>query len=163
MGIELKPVKLPPDNDAYSAIAETVINCEGAAAFAKLNRTGGLAELAQQNNNSWPNIFRAGSLTPAADYIHAMRLRHRLQQEWAIAMGDLDGFVTVPFAGPTLVYTNLTGHPTLITRCGMHEGLPLSIELVGGLYKEAEILRMGLAFEQATKWHSQWPDMTKIA
>jgi Asp-tRNA(Asn)/Glu-tRNA(Gln) amidotransferase A subunit family amidase len=77
-------------------------------------------------------------------------------------MGDLDGFVTIPFSGPTLVYTNLTGHPTLITRCGMRDGLPQSIEFVGGLYKEAAILRMGHAFEQATEWHKTWPDMTKL-
>jgi Asp-tRNA(Asn)/Glu-tRNA(Gln) amidotransferase A subunit family amidase len=161
-GVTLRPVILPPRTDAYEAIAETVINCEGAASFAHLNQSGGLAQLAQQGDNNWPNIFRVGSMIPAADYIHALRLRTRLQEEMDAALGDLDCYITIPFSGPTLLYTNLTGHPTLVTRCGSRGGLPQSIEFVGGLYKEAEILRLGLAFEKATKWHTQWPDMATV-
>ena len=78
------------------------------------------------------------------------------------ALKDVDCYVTFPYAGPTVAYTNLTGHPSLVTRCGMHEGLPLSIEFVGNLYREDAILRLGVAFEQATEWHKQWPDTTKI-
>ena len=163
LGIELKPVKLPPNKPEYRNIAEVVINCEGAAAFSRLNLDGGLHDLAQQQDGSWPNIFRTGSLIPAADYINAMRLRHRLQSEMADAMGDLDGFVTIPFSGPTLTYTNLTGHPTLITRCGVRNGTPTSIEFVGGLYKEAEILRLGLAYQGVNSWHKLTPDISKIA
>ncbi len=162
LGVTLVPVDIPAATEVYQSIAEIVINSEGAAAFMRLNKSGGLSLLAQQSNNSWPNLFRAGSLVPAADYLHAMQLRHKLQREWSTAMGDLDGFVTVPFAGSTLVYTNLTGHPTLITRCGMQDGNPLSLEICGGLYREEAILRLGYAFEQSTDWHKQWPDMCRV-
>ncbi len=118
--------------------------------------------LAQQNLNSWPNIFRVSSTVPAADYLQALRVRRRLQEEMAEALKEVDCYVTVPFAGPTLSYTNLTGHPTLVTRCGMAGAAPQSIEFVGGLYQEAAILRLALAYEQATDWHKQWPDTEKI-
>lgn len=158
LGVTLHPITLPVLTEAYGAVAELIINCEGAASFARLNADGGLAQLAQQQAHSWPNLFRVGSTVPAADYLQGLRIRRRLQEQMAAAMGDLDGFVSVPFAGPTLVYTNLTGHPALITRCGMQDGMPRSLEFVGGLYKEAEILRLAFAYEQATTWHKQWPD-----
>lgn len=161
-GVSLQPVKLPDRRDEYESIAEITINVEGAAAFSELNRSGGLALLAQQGNNSWPNIFRAGSITPAADYLNASRLRYRLQLDMDRALKGIDGYVTVPFAGPTLVYTNLTGHPTLITRCGLHNGLPIALEIVGALHNESAILRLGHAFEAATQWHTQWPDVSRI-
>jgi len=80
------------------------------------------------------------------DYLQALRLRRRLQTEMAAALRDVDLYVTVPFAGPSLAYTNLTGHPSLILRCGMLDGLPQSLELIGGLYRDYALLRVGLAY-----------------
>ena len=51
----------------------------------------------------------------------------------AEALRDIDVYVSVPFEGTSLVCTNLTGHPTVITRCGMLDGAPQSVEFVGGL------------------------------
>ena len=159
MGITLIPIALPKNADLYQPIAWLTIDAEGAAAFDKLSASGKLDELAQQQDGSWPNTFRIGSTIPASDYLQAMRLRTRLQQEMAETFKDIDCYVTVPFHGPTLVYTNLTGHPTLVTRCGMADGAPQSIEFVGNLYNEAAILRLGLAYERATSWHKQWPTL----
>ena len=163
LGVTLTPITLPPHAELYSPIADITIDVEGAAAFSQLTASGQLDTLAQQDDWNWPNTFRAGSTIPASDYIQAMRLRSKLQHEMAEALKDVDCFVTVPFHGPTLVYTNLTGHPTLVTRCGLMGDVPQSIEFVGGLYNEAAILRLGLAFEQATTFHKQWPDVDKLA
>ena len=150
LGVTLVPVTLPANAELYNPIAGITIDVEGASSFATLTASGKLDTLAQQDDWNWPNTFRAGSTIPASDYIQAMRLRSKLQREMADALKDVDCFVTVPFHGPTLVYTNLTGHPTLVTRCGMLQGVPQSIEFVGNLYEEAAILRLGLAYEQAT-------------
>ncbi len=99
---------------------------------------------------------------PAVDYLRALRVRAQLQRDMAAALQDVDLYVTVPFQGPTLAYTNLTGHPTLVTRCGMLDGLPQSIEFVGALYREDAILRVAHAFERATPWHREHPDTEKI-
>lgn len=158
-GVTLKPVKMPAQNRAYAALTGIIIDVESSAAFQKLTLIGKLSELAQQFENSWPNTFRLGSTIPAADYLTAMRVRYHLQQEVAEALRDVDCYVTLPFAN--LAQTNLTGHPTLVTRCGMIDGLPAMIEFTGNLYREDAILRLGLAYEQATPHHKQWPDLEK--
>ncbi|MEP6757078.1 MAG: amidase [Chthonomonadales bacterium] len=159
LGITLKPISLPKSTPAYASLASIFIDAESAAAFQKLNSSGELDLLARQTAGAWPTTFRVGSTIPASDYILAMRLRRQLQLEMAESLGDLDCFVTVPFLSQNLVYTNLTGHPTLVTRCGMSDGLPVMVEFVGQIYHEESILRLGLAYEKATAWHTQWPDL----
>ena len=159
LGVTLKPITLPKSTPAYGSLASIFIDAESAAAFQKLNSSGDLDLLARQTANAWPTTFRVGSTIPASDYILAMRLRRRLQEEMAVSIADVDCFVTVPFLSQNLIYTNLTGHPTLVTRCGMLDGLPQMIEFVGQIYREDAILRMGLAYEKATTWHKQWPDL----
>jgi Asp-tRNA(Asn)/Glu-tRNA(Gln) amidotransferase A subunit family amidase len=162
LGVQPVPVTLPRDEDAFGQIAELVIDCESAAAFADLTSSGKVDLLVSQGEYDWPNTFRVGATVPAADYLQAMRQRRRLQVAMAEAMRAVDLFVTVPFRSPSLVYTNLTGHPTLVTRCGMADGLPLSVEFTGQLYAEEAILRIARAYEQATHWHTQWPDTEKL-
>ena len=180
LGVTFRPIALPKDNPAYGALAELIIGVESAAAFQRITDNGQVAQLARQTASSWPTTFRVGALIPAADYVQAMRVRRRLQEEMAEVFRDVDGYVSVPFLSSSLVYTNLTGHPALITRCGMvgaspngagsnggllptaPNGLPVSIEFVGNLFREDVILRLGYALEQATNWHTQWPDTSKI-
>ena len=161
LGLTLHPVEIPPENETYSALAQIIIGIESSAAFTRLINSGKLDELAQQTEDSWPNIFRAGSILSADDYITAQRVRSRLQREMTSCFRDIDCLITMPFAN--LSRTNLTGHPTLITRCGMQNGLPISIAFIGNLYREDAILRLGLAYERATHWHNQWPDTAKLA
>lgn len=159
-GISLIPVNIPKLTPAYSALASITIDVEGAASFQKLVASEGIRQLAQQQDGSWPNTFRVGSLIPAADYVRAMQLRADLQRQMADALKDVDLYVTPPFG--SLVHTNLTGHPTLVTRCGMIDNVPQMVEFTGQLYREDAICRVGLAFEQATEHHKVWPDMEKI-
>jgi Asp-tRNA(Asn)/Glu-tRNA(Gln) amidotransferase A subunit family amidase len=160
-GGDLRPISLPP-TDRYTGLASLIIACESACSFTELLHTGRVRELTQQGEDAWPNTFRKGSLVPASDYLRAMQLRTLLMRDMAAALADVDLYVTVPYQGPTVAYTNLTGHPTIITRCGMADGLPVSIEFVGRLYREDAILRAALAYEQATQWNRHWPDTEKL-
>lgn len=153
-GAELRPIKLPAMDGPYAELTN-IIDVEGAASFAALIASGRLAELAQQGPNNWPNIFRVGTTVSAVDYIAMMQLRARLQREMAAAMAEFDCYVTPPYS--TLVLTNLTGHPTLITRAGMAGGRPVMIEFTGQLYREDAILRVGHVFEQAMGVPGGWP------
>jgi Asp-tRNA(Asn)/Glu-tRNA(Gln) amidotransferase A subunit family amidase len=96
-------------------------------------------------------------MIPAADYLRAQQLRTRLQVEMAAAMQGVDVFVTLPFVGPQSAYTNLTGHPSLVTRCGLVDERPKMIEFIGQLYREDQLLQLAHAFERATKVHDRWP------
>jgi Asp-tRNA(Asn)/Glu-tRNA(Gln) amidotransferase A subunit family amidase len=53
--------------------------------------------------------------------------------------------------------TNATGHPTLVTRCGLLDGRPQMIEFLAQPYRESAALRLAFAYEQATAWHKTWP------
>ena len=153
-GAELKPIKLPRMNGAYAELTN-IIDVEGAASFASLVSSGRLAELAQQGPNNWPNIFRVGTTVAGVDYLAMMQVRAQLQREMAAAMSEFDCYVTPPYS--TLVLTNLTGHPTLITRAGMDGRKPIMIEFTGQLYREDAILRVGHVFEQAMGTPGGWP------
>jgi aspartyl-tRNA(Asn)/glutamyl-tRNA(Gln) amidotransferase subunit A len=41
--------------------------------------------------------------------------------------------------------------------CGFINGLPQAIMFTGGLYDEAAPLRVAMAYEQATTWHTMHP------
>ena len=56
--------------------------------------------------------------------------------------------------------TNLTGHPTVVVPNGFTDkGTPTSITFVGGLNQEAETLAVAKAYQDATDWHLQHPDL----
>lgn len=153
---KVTPIKLP-DPEKFSGIAGLIIAAEAACDFCDLLTSGKIHDLKQQDEGSWPNTFRKGSLIPAADYLRAMQVRAILQEEMAAAMEDVDLYINIPYSGPTLSFTNLTGHPTLIARCGMVEGRPVMIELLGNLNREDAILRLGRQYERATDWGTVWP------
>jgi len=48
---------------------------------------------------------------------------------------------------------DITGHPAMSIPCGMSEGLPVGLMLVGRQYAEATIYQAAHAFEQAGDWH----------
>ena len=47
---------------------------------------------------------------------------------------------------------DVTGHPAMSVPCGMSDGLPVGLMLVGGRWREATIYRAAAAFEQADDW-----------
>jgi Asp-tRNA(Asn)/Glu-tRNA(Gln) amidotransferase A subunit family amidase len=155
---ELVPVKLPPAKN-YAGLASLIIAAESASSFTELLESGKIRELKQQSEGSWPNAFRVGSTIPASDYLRAMQVRAILMREMADAMKDVDCYVTIPYVGPTVAFTNLTGHPSLITRCGMRDGRHRMIEFVGNLYREDAILRLAHAFERENTFNSIWPSL----
>jgi Asp-tRNA(Asn)/Glu-tRNA(Gln) amidotransferase A subunit family amidase len=133
------------------------IAAEAACNITELINSPTIDDLVQQDGGSWPNVFRAGSMIPAADYLRAQQLRTRLKHELAAAMKDVDLFVTLPFVGAQSAYTNLTGHPSLVTRCGFLKSRPKSIEFIGQPFREDQLLQFGHAFERASKAQDKWP------
>jgi amidase len=48
---------------------------------------------------------------------------------------------------------DVTGHPAMSIPCGMSQGLPIGMMLVGKHYNESTIYRAAHAFEQSGDWH----------
>jgi amidase len=51
--------------------------------------------------------------------------------------------------------TNLTGHPALSIPCGLSDGLPVGLMLIGRHYDESMLYRVAHAFEQAVDWKTR--------
>ena len=55
---------------------------------------------------------------------------------------------------------NLTGNPALVLPCGVTaSGLPIGLQIVGPHWKEANVLQLAYAYEQATEWHMRMADL----
>ena len=55
---------------------------------------------------------------------------------------------------------NLTGQPTISVPCGFtSDSMPIGMQLAGRQWQEATVLRAAYAYEQATEWHTQQPNL----
>ena len=69
-----------------------------------------------------------------------------------------DAFLSPNFSA-SLTATNLTGHPALALKAGFLDGRPRALMITGRLFDEATVLRLGLAYEQATPWAGRHPSI----
>ncbi|MCY3797363.1 MAG: amidase family protein, partial [Chloroflexi bacterium] len=158
-GFELKPIELPAADLRGLWI---ILAAEAAAAFDQITRDGSVDAMKRQDNGAWPNVFRAARLIPAVEYINANRIRTRIMQELARVMSEIDVYISPSYGGNSLGMTNLTGHPAVVVPNGFTDkGSPTSITFVGGLNMEAEALAVAKAYQDATDWHRQHPDLDK--
>jgi Asp-tRNA(Asn)/Glu-tRNA(Gln) amidotransferase A subunit family amidase len=155
-GANLQPIELPKFSVAALRI---ILVAEAATAFDDITRDGRVNQLSGQEPNDWPNTFRSSRFIPAVEYIRAQRARRLLMQEMEQLMLKWDVFVSPAPGSQSLLITNLTGHPAVCVPCGFPKGLPQSIMFTGGLYDEGAPLRVALAYEQATEWHTRHPKM----
>jgi Asp-tRNA(Asn)/Glu-tRNA(Gln) amidotransferase A subunit family amidase len=155
-GAKLSPLELPKFSTAALRI---ILVSEAATAFDDLTRDGGINQLSGQEPNDWPNTFRSSRFIPAVEYIRAQRARTLLMREMDALMSKWDVFVSPSPGSASLLITNLTGHPAVCVPCGFVKGLPQSIMFTGRLYDEGALLRVALAFERATQWHTMYPKL----
>lgn len=154
LGIALVPVELP--DMPYNAM-RVILTAEAGAAFDELTRSGRDKEMSRQTADAWPNTFRAAHFIPATDYVNANRIRTLAMRKWADLMKKVDVIVS-PTSGGQLTATNLTGHPAVIVPNGFRDdGTPVSLTFIGGLYREAEMLAVARAYQEATRFHRKYP------
>jgi Asp-tRNA(Asn)/Glu-tRNA(Gln) amidotransferase A subunit family amidase len=150
-GATLTPIELPPNQ--LTNMLSFVLSTEGAAAFDDLTRT---ADIKDPSLNTWPNTFRTHRFVPAVEYIRAQRARTLLMRQMDDVMSKFDVFLSSTNSG-SLSLTNLTGHPAVALKAGFVNNLPVEIMVTGRLYDEATMLRVALAYERATNWHTMNP------
>lgn len=156
-GFDLIPIELPK-TDMESLFL--IIVAEAAAAFDDITRDNRDDMLTRQDDKAWANIFRAARFIPAVEYINANRIRTQLMYDMARVMQEVDVFVVPSFGANALQITNYTGHPTVVVPNGFTDkNTPTSISFVGGLYQEAETLAVAKAYQDATDWHLQYPQL----
>jgi Asp-tRNA(Asn)/Glu-tRNA(Gln) amidotransferase A subunit family amidase len=155
-GAKLVPIELPK----FSAGSlRYILSAEAATAFDDITRDGRVNQLSGQSPGDWPNTFRTSRFIPAVEYLRAQRARTLLMHEMEKLMSQWDVFVSPAPGSASLLVTNLTGHPAVVVPCGFVNDLPAAIMFTGGVYDEVSPLRVALAFERATQWHTMHPKM----
>jgi amidase len=99
-------------------------------------------------------------------YAKAQNLRTGLRAKYDAALHEFDALVmpSTPMKAhrrgdhaPYTMVTNtapfdVTGHPGLSVPCGMADGLPIGLMLIGRHFDDAALLRLGYAYEQSVDW-----------
>ncbi|RWR05796.1 Asp-tRNA(Asn)/Glu-tRNA(Gln) amidotransferase subunit GatA [Siminovitchia fortis] len=78
----------------------------------------------------------------------------------AYKMGEVVDDIMTMYAGDLLtIPVNLAGLPAISVPCGYSNGLPLGLQIIGNYFDEETIYRVAHAFEQATNYHEQKPQL----
>lgn len=155
-GATLDPIEIPSRITSIAGTIAFVLSTEGAAAFDDLTRS---QDIGDPSLGSWPNTFRTHRFVPAVEYIRAQRARTILMQEMDALMSKYDAILS-PTTSATLGVTNLTGHPAIALKAGFVDNRPVELMVTGRLYDEATVMRVALAFERNTDWHTKNPVLT---
>jgi Asp-tRNA(Asn)/Glu-tRNA(Gln) amidotransferase A subunit family amidase len=135
-----------------------ILTAEAGACFQELTLSNKDDLLVRQRPGDWPDIFRAAQFIPAVEYIQANRARVRLQAMMRELFQSVDVYMTPSLHGPSLMITNLTGHPQVVLPSGfVKENKPHSISFVGGLFDEETVLAVARIYQEATGWHKKHP------
>src|SRR4029079_8134687 len=149
-----------------------ILFSEAAASFEELTLSGGLDSLKVQVPDAWPNLFRQARFLSAVDFVQADRLRRRVAGEMARVFATVDLLLVPSLRDEMLTITNFTGHPSLTLRAGFVEvsearsdwapdpnhplpkfspprRVPHGITLIGRLFDEGTLGRVGIALERA--------------
>jgi Asp-tRNA(Asn)/Glu-tRNA(Gln) amidotransferase A subunit family amidase len=173
------PVEVSLPDWPYDSL-DLILFAEGAAAFEELTLTRGIDQLAVQTYDAWPNLFRQSRFLSAVDMVQTDRFRRKVAIEMAKLFGQVDLLLVPSLRDEMLTITNFTGHPSLTLRAGFVEvstarsdwapdpsrplptfnpprRVPHGISLIGRLFDEGTIGRVGIALEKAFDVASQRP------
>jgi Asp-tRNA(Asn)/Glu-tRNA(Gln) amidotransferase A subunit family amidase len=168
----LQPVEVTLPDWPYSNL-QHVLFAEAAASFEELTLSNRDDELKMQVADAWPNLFRMSRFLSAVDFVQADRLRHRVAAEMARVMDQVDLLLVPSLRDEMLTISNFTGHPSLTLRTGFVEvtqarsdwapdpahplptfspprRVPHGVTLIGRLFDEGTIGRVGVALEKAS-------------
>ena len=114
-----------------------------------------------------------------AYYLRAQKVRTLIRQDFLKAFEEVDLIASPTTPTPAFkigeksgdplqmylsdIYTiscNLAGLCGISVPCGFSgDGLPMGLQLLGKPFGESDLLRAAYAYEQATDWHTQRPEL----
>jgi Asp-tRNA(Asn)/Glu-tRNA(Gln) amidotransferase A subunit family amidase len=167
----LTPVEVSLPDWPYDNL-QHVLFAEAAASFEQLTLSNKDDELKMQVDDAWPNLFRMSRFLSAVDFVQADRLRHMVAAEMARVMSQVDLLLVPSLRDEMLTLSNFTGHPSLTLRTGFVKvtqarsdwapdpkhplptfspprRVPHGVTLIGRLFDDGTIGRVGVALEQA--------------
>jgi Asp-tRNA(Asn)/Glu-tRNA(Gln) amidotransferase A subunit family amidase len=168
LGLQTAEVSLP--DWPYGSLMPILFS-EAAASFEDLTLDGRMSTLKMQVPDAWPNLFREARFLSAVDFVQADRLRRRVALEMARVFSQVDLLIVPSLRDEMLTISNFTGHPSLTFRTGFvnvsearsdwapdpknplpkfspPRRVPHGVTLIGRLFDEGTIARVGLALER---------------
>jgi Asp-tRNA(Asn)/Glu-tRNA(Gln) amidotransferase A subunit family amidase len=168
----MQPVAVNLPDWPYEAL-NVILFAEAAASFEELTLSRKADQLKVQVPDAWPNLFRSSRFLSAVDFVQADRVRRRVAEEMARVMNEVDVLLVPSLRDEMLTISNHTGHPSLTLRTGtvaVNEArsdwapdpanplpkfnpprkVPHGVTLIGRLFDEGTIARVGLALEKAS-------------
>jgi len=175
----LKPTEVAIPDWPYGGL-NLLLFAEAAAAFEELMLSGRDSQLKVQVSDAWPNLFREARFLSAVDFVQADRLRRKVAIEMARVLSEVDLLLVPSLRDEMLTISNNTGHPSLTMRTGFVEvamarsdwapdpkhplptfspprRVPHGITLIGRLFDEGTIARVGLTLERSLGVVSERP------
>jgi Asp-tRNA(Asn)/Glu-tRNA(Gln) amidotransferase A subunit family amidase len=150
-GVKLVEIDLP--DWPYDCLLNILLT-EAAAAFEELTRTNADDQLTWQDAEAWPNTFRKAWFIPGIEVVQADRFRRECMMMLAERFENVDAVIAPSFAASWCLLTNNTGHPSLTLRSGFRQNrddgpeVPHGITLIGRLFDEGTLCRIGMALER---------------
>jgi Asp-tRNA(Asn)/Glu-tRNA(Gln) amidotransferase A subunit family amidase len=165
------PVEVSIPDWPYDCL-DLILFAESAAAFEEITLNHQVDELKIQVKDAWPNVFRQSRFLSAVDFVQADRLRRKVAAEMARVFANVDLLLVPSLRDEMLTITNFTGHPSLTLRAGFIEvsearsdwapdpdhplprfspprRVPHGVTLIGRLFDEGTLGRVGIALERA--------------
>jgi Asp-tRNA(Asn)/Glu-tRNA(Gln) amidotransferase A subunit family amidase len=175
----LQPVKVGIPDWPYNSL-NAIIFAEAAAAFEELTLSRQIDQLRVQTPDAWPNTFRQSRFISAVDFVQADRLRTAVAQEMRKVLAQVDLLLVPSLRDEMLTIGNFTGLPSLTLRAGFVQvsqarsdwapdpaqplprfdpprRVPHGVTLIGRLFDEGTIARVGLALERALNVSGERP------
>jgi Asp-tRNA(Asn)/Glu-tRNA(Gln) amidotransferase A subunit family amidase len=165
------PVEVALPDWPYGSL-DLILFAEGAAAFEELTLNHGVDQLKMQTLDAWPNLFRQARFLSAVDFVQADRFRRKVVEEMERIFSQVDLLLVPSLQGDMLTISNCTGHPSLTIRAGFVKvsearsdwapdprnplpkfspprRVPHGVTLIGRLFDEGTLGRVGIALESA--------------
>ncbi|ONI90375.1 hypothetical protein ALI144C_03245 [Actinosynnema sp. ALI-1.44] len=177
LGAELVDVRLPPPEIAQ-AVGGVVASVEASAEFrAHVARGARFSEEVL-------GLLEAGLTVPAADFLHANRVRAAIRRDYAElfervdvlllptspvtdlphGISDVDGVPLIPVLTPFTFPANLTGLPAIAFPCGFTaSGMPVGAQLYGPAGSEQLLAAVAGAYQDVTDWTARKPDESLLS
>jgi aspartyl-tRNA(Asn)/glutamyl-tRNA(Gln) amidotransferase subunit A len=179
LGAEIVEVEVP-DFEPMFRLGDAISKTEAATIHSKWMR-----QRPQDYGHHTATRIEAGFHLPATRYIEALSLRRRYLADFierVFTRADILHTPTIPMPVPRIdesgfdgsdnvpalvarmtMFTrpiNYLGLPSLTVPCGFTDGnLPVACQLVGRPFSEDQLFAMGAAYQDATDWHMQRPDL----
>ncbi|ACD51059.1 Asp-tRNA(Asn)/Glu-tRNA(Gln) amidotransferase subunit GatA [Clostridium botulinum] len=113
-----------------------------------------------------------------AYYKKALKVRNLIKGEFENIFKDFDAIISPTAPTPAYkigektenalemylgdIYTvpvNIAGIPAISLPCGVADGLPVGLQIMGNYFKEDTLFNLAYSYEQSTKWHEMHPNL----